>query len=100
MQLKEGFWEPKWIDETDDETGDEQLGRIDMPDLESEESDEQRRNQERKGLKNLTLNQMLSRSPNTIAQLKAGNNSEKLKKWNNTTITFFVWLKKNNKNNL
>ena len=31
------------------------------------------------GLKMLTLNQMLSRLPITLAQLKAGNNSEKLK---------------------
>ena len=31
------------------------------------------------GLKILTLDQMLSRSPITLAQLKAGNNSEKLK---------------------
>ena len=34
---------------------------------------------EGKGLKILTPNQMLSRSPITLAQLKAGNNSEKLK---------------------
>ena len=31
------------------------------------------------GLKKLTPNQMLSRLPTTSAQLKAGNNSEKLK---------------------
>ena len=37
------------------------------------------RNQEGKGLKILTLNQMLSRLPISLAQLKAGNNSEKLK---------------------
>ena len=35
--------------------------------------------QEGKGLKILTANQMLSRLPITLAQLKAGNNSEKLK---------------------
>ena len=34
---------------------------------------------EEKGLKILTPNQMLSRLPITLAQLKAGNNSEKLK---------------------
>ena len=34
---------------------------------------------ERKGLKILTPNHMLSRLPITLAQLKAGNNSEKLK---------------------
>ena len=36
-------------------------------------------NQQRKGLKILTPNQMLSRLPITLAQLKAGNNSKKLK---------------------
>ena len=35
--------------------------------------------QKGEGLKILTLNQMLSRLPITLAQLKAGNNSEKLK---------------------
>ena len=51
----------------------------DILDLESEESAEQRRNQQGKGLKILTPNQMLSRLPISLAQLKAGNNSEKLK---------------------
>ena len=51
-----------------------------MFDLESEESAEQRRNQEEgQGLKILTPNQRLSRLPISLAQLKAGNNSEKLK---------------------
>ena len=50
-----------------------------MPELESEESAEQRRNQQGKGLKILTPSQMLSRLPISLAQLKAGNNSEKLK---------------------
>ena len=36
-------------------------------------------NQAGKGLKNLTPNQMLSRLPISLAQLKAENNSEKLK---------------------
>ena len=36
-------------------------------------------NQSGKGLKILTPDQMLSRLPITLAQLKAGNNSEKLK---------------------
>ena len=35
--------------------------------------------QQGEGLKILTPNQMLSRLPITLAQLKAGNNSEKLK---------------------
>ena len=38
-----------------------------------------KQNQEGKGLKILTPNQMLSRLPINLAQLKAGNNSEKLK---------------------
>ena len=37
------------------------------------------RQQQGQGLKILTPNQMLSRLPITLAQLKAGNNSEKLK---------------------
>ena len=50
-----------------------------MPELESEESAKQRRNQQGKGLKILMPNQMLSRLPISLVQLKAGNNSEKLK---------------------
>ena len=50
-----------------------------MPELENQESAAERRNIERKALKILTPNQMLSRLPITLAQLKAGNNSEKLK---------------------
>ena len=38
-----------------------------------------KQNQEGKGLKILTSNQMLSRLPITLAQLKVGNNFEKLK---------------------
>ena len=50
-----------------------------MLELESEESAEQRRNQQGKGLKILTPSQMFGRLPISLAQLKAGNNSEKLK---------------------
>ena len=50
-----------------------------MPHLESEESAEQRRNKKGQGLKILTPNQMLSRLLITLAQLEAGNDSEKLK---------------------
>ena len=50
-----------------------------MLELESEESAEQRRNQQGKGLKILTPSQMLGRLPISLAQLKAGNNSGKLK---------------------
>ena len=38
-----------------------------------------KQNQQRKGFKILTPQQMLSRLPITLAQLKAGNNSDKLK---------------------
>ena len=57
----------------------EEPDTTDMSDLESEESAAQRRNQQEKGLKILIPNQMLSRLPISLAQLKAGNNSEKLK---------------------
>ena len=50
----------------------------DMPDLENKESEAQRRNQQGKGFKILTPNQMFSRLPISLSQLKAGNNSEKL----------------------
>ena len=51
----------------------------DIPDLESEESAAQRTNQRGQGLKILAPIQMLSRLPISLAQLKAGNNSQKLK---------------------
>ena len=57
----------------------EQPDTTDMPELESEESAEQKRNQQGQGLKILTPNQMLSRLPIALAQLNAGNNSEKVK---------------------
>ena len=47
-----------------------------MSDLESEESAAQRKSQPGRGL---TPNKMLSRLPIPLAQVKAGNNSEKLK---------------------
>ena len=49
-----------------------------MPQLESKESAAEKKNQPRQGLKILTPDQMLSRLPITLAQLKAGNNSQKL----------------------
>ena len=51
----------------------------DVPELKSEESASERRKIDGKGLKTLTPDQMLSRLPITLAQLKAGNNSQKLK---------------------
>ena len=49
-----------------------------MPELEREESAEQNKKQRGVGLKILTPDQMLSWLPITLAQLKAGNNSQKL----------------------
>ena len=71
--------------ETDEETDEESTSENEIidttiiPELESEESAEKRRNQKGKGVKILTPNQMLSRLPISLAQLKAGNNSQKLK---------------------
>ena len=56
---------------------DRQPNTTDMPELESEESAAERRNQQGQGLKILTPDQMLSRLPITLAQLKVGNNSQK-----------------------
>ena len=57
----------------------EEVTPKEMPDLESQESAEQIKNQKGQGLKILTQNQMFGRLPIFLAQLKAGNNSEKLK---------------------
>ena len=75
----DGFQVEKESDEDTDEQTDEELDTTILPDLESEESVAERRNQLGKGLKILTPNQLLSRLPISLAQLKAGNNSEKLK---------------------
>ena len=50
-----------------------------MPELESQESAAEGLNQLGEGIKILAPNQMLTRLPISLAQLKAGNNSEKLK---------------------
>ena len=44
-----------------------------MPELEDEESATERRNQQGQGLKIQTPDQMFSRLPITLSQLKAGN---------------------------
>ena len=56
-----------------------EIDTTDMPDLETEEYAAERRNKQGKRLKIFTLNQMLSRLPISLAQLKEGNNSEELK---------------------
>ena len=58
---------------------DEEPDTTDMPELGSEESVAEKRNQPGKGLKVLTPDQMLSRLPISLALLKARNNSQKLK---------------------
>ena len=52
------------------------------------------------GLKILTPDQMLSRLPITLAQLKAGNNSEKLKNEIGKLFYYLVPFKKVNQNYL
>ena len=70
----------KKTEEQPDKETDEQPDTTDMPDLESEESAEQKRNQRGVGLKILISDQMINRLPITLAQLKAGSNSENFKK--------------------
>ena len=60
-------------------TSNKQPDTTNMSDLETEESATQRRNQKGKGVKILTPQQLLTRLPISLAQLKAGNNSAKLK---------------------
>ena len=57
---------------------DEQPDTADMPELESEESAAKRMYIEGQGLKVLTPDKKSSRLPTTLAQLRAGNNFEKL----------------------
>ena len=59
---------------------DEQTDTTNMPELESEESAAQRRNQRGQGLKILTPSQMLSILPITLAKLKAEIIHKNLKK--------------------
>ena len=82
-QLEEIFMGSKADDDVDDEVDDESDDKsddeTDMPELESKESAAQRREQEGQGLKILIPEQILSRLPISLAQLKTGNNSQKLK---------------------
>ena len=65
---------------------DEEPNTTDMTELESEESAAKRRNQPGQGL--------LSRLPITLAQLKAGNNSQKLKNEIKQLLYFLYCSKK------
>ena len=58
---------------------DEQPDTKDMSELEESNESAAQKEQSAKGLKLLTPSQMLSRLPISVAQLNAGNNSEKLK---------------------
>ena len=49
-----------------------------MPELEGKEYAVEKRDHQGQGMKILTPDQMLSRLPITLAQVKAGNNSQKL----------------------
>ena len=79
---------------------DEEPDTTNISELESEESAAERRNQQRKGVKILTPNQLLSRLPISLSQLKAENNSEKLKNEIRQILYFFVQIKKAYKTNL
>ena len=67
------------VEKGTDEDTDEEMNTTIIPELESEKSAVERKNQQGEGIKILTPNQTLSRLPISLAQLKAGNNSEKLK---------------------
>ena len=69
LSLLKEILKPKKSDEEPDTT--------DMPEL-KEDSAAEKINQQEQGLKILTPDQMLSRLPITLAQLKAGNNSQNL----------------------
>ena len=70
----------------------------DMPDLETEE--EAAKRQKVQGLKILTPQQVITRLPILLAQLKAGNNSQKLKN-EIRQIVYSLYRSKNlSKNNL
>ena len=66
----------------------------DMTDLETEESAEERKNQRGKGLKILTPQQMLSRLPISLAQLKAGNNLQKRRNEIRQLFYFLYYISK------
>ena len=75
--LKEIFMKSITDEQLDDKTDNEEADITYMSELESEQSAEQRRKQKGEGLKILTQNQMISRLPISLVQLKAGNSSGK-----------------------
>ena len=98
---KDRFQVEKESDEESDEEsalGNENIDAADMSDLEGEESAVERRNQQPQGLKILTPNQMLSGLTICLAQLKAGNNSEKFKN-EIRQLLYSLYRSKNSQNN-
>ena len=87
----EGFKEKL---DTEEQESNEQPDTTNTPELECEESAAKRRNQQGQGLKILTSDQILSRLPITLAQLKAGNNSQKRKNEIRQLLYFLYRLKK------
>ena len=69
-----------------------------IPELESKESAKQKRNQQGKGLKILTPNQILNRLPISLAQLNEGNDSEKLKNETRPLLHFLYRSRKLTRN--
>ena len=69
-----------------------------IPELESKESAKQKRNQQGKGLKILTPNQILNRLPISLAQLNEGNDSEKLKNETRQLLHFLYRSRKLTRN--
>ena len=84
----------KEIIKPNDKKTDEEPDTTNISELESEESAAERRNQQRKGVKILTPNQLLSRLPISLSQLKAENNSEKLKNEIRQILCFLYRSKK------
>ena len=78
----------------------EEPNTTDMPELESEEYAEQNKEKTGEGLKILTPDQMLIRLPITLAQLIAGDNSEKLINEIKQLLYSFYRSRKINQNNL
>ena len=69
-----------------------------MPELDSEKSAAERRNRQGLGLKILTPDQMLSRLPITLAQLKTGKIQKNLKKKSGNYCTLSTDQKINQSN--
>ena len=71
----------------------------DLQNLESEEKAEKKK-KKGQGLKIMTPKQMITRLPILLAQLKAGNNSQKFKKLNKTNCLLIIQIKKLKQNSL